>query len=88
MSTWHQVISFKSPKLDEDLPSLRRKLNAVMPPDVRIAHVQWVPPDFSARYSAIRKQYIFQLYTGPIMDPLRRAYALHVPYHLDVALMR
>lgn len=83
-----QVVSFRLPTLHPNLPALRNKLNTAMPQDVRIAHLQHVPPDFNARYSPLCKQYIFSLQTGPVLDPLSRAYAQHVPDTLDISAMR
>lgn len=82
------MINFRSAKLWEDTPLLGHKLNSVMPADVRIAEVQWVPQDFSARYSAVRKQYIYHLYCSAVMNPLHRGHMLHIPHPLDVPAMR
>ena len=83
-----QVISFRSARLHPDLDQLRHKLNSTMPKDVRFAHIQHVPQDFNARYSAVSKQYVYRLQTGPVLDPLCRGYSQHVPHDLDLIAMR
>ena len=67
---------------------LPRKINSCMPLDARVTSVQLVPPDFSARFSALRKHYIYTLHTTAVMDPMSRNFAMHMPGHLDAELMR
>ncbi|KAK9798126.1 hypothetical protein WJX73_002985 [Symbiochloris irregularis] len=83
-----QVISFRSGRLDEDMDLMQRKLNSCMPPDARVASVQIVPPDFSARFSAVRKQYVYTLQIRTVLDPMCRAYCMHIPGELDPDVMR
>ena len=83
-----QVVSFRSARLDADLDLLPRKINSCMPPDARVVSLQLVPPDFSARFSAVRKHYTYTLHTTAVLDPMSRNFATHVPSHLDVEAMR
>ena len=41
---------------------LKKSLNAMLPADIAIINVYHVPSDFHARYDAIRRKYIYQLY--------------------------
>lgn len=66
----------------------RRALNANLPPDVRVMAVEWVPPDFHARYSAVSKTYCYTLCLGPVLSPFLYRYAHHFPFPLDLATMR
>ncbi len=67
---------------------LLRALNANLPDDARVTHVQRVPPGFHARFSAKSKEYRYQIERGPVADPFRRWYAWHHPQALDVVAMR
>jgi tRNA pseudouridine38-40 synthase len=66
----------------------RRALNANLPPDVRVMAVEFVPPDFHARYSAVSKTYRYTLGIGPVLSPFLYRYAHHFPFPLDVAAMQ
>ncbi len=82
-----QVASFwlARPMREEEL---QRALNATLPPDVRVMHVEFVPPDFHARYSALSKTYRYTLCTGPVLSPFLHRYAHHFPFPLDLAAMQ
>ena len=45
--------------------TLRRALNAVLPPDVRVSDVDDAPAGFHARFSARGKLYEYQIVTAP-----------------------
>jgi tRNA pseudouridine38-40 synthase len=70
-----------------DLAALRRALNAMLPPEIRVTHVQQVPSSFHARYSAESKAYRYQIVNGPNATPFEWRYAWHVPERLDVERM-
>lgn len=40
---------------------LKKALNAVLPKDIWIEAIEWAPPDFSARYDAIARTYLYRL---------------------------
>ena len=67
---------------------LRRALNANLPADVRVTGVKCMPAKFHARFSAISKEYRYQVDNGPMADPFLRRYAWHHPWPLDVGVMR
>ncbi|MCX6090875.1 MAG: tRNA pseudouridine(38-40) synthase TruA [Candidatus Atribacteria bacterium] len=46
------------------LEIIQRAVNALLPHDIRILHLQEVSMDFDARKSAIRKKYVYYLYCG------------------------
>ncbi|HVM62609.1 MAG TPA: tRNA pseudouridine(38-40) synthase TruA [Verrucomicrobiae bacterium] len=68
--------------------TLRRALNANLPEDIRVQHVQEADARFHARFSAKGKEYRYQIDCGAAADPFLRAYAWHHPRPLDVAAMR
>jgi tRNA pseudouridine38-40 synthase len=67
------------------VPELRR-LNGVLPPDVRVTAVTLVPAEFDARFSALWRRYLYLIADGPV-NPLRRRHVLAWPRSLDVEAM-
>ncbi len=63
-------------------------LNGLLPSDIRIVSLEEAPDDFHARYSAKSKTYHYRLHLDPIPDPFKQRYAYHVPYPIDVALLK
>jgi tRNA pseudouridine38-40 synthase len=68
--------------------TLGRALNATLPPDVRVLAVEDAAPGFHARYGARAKTYAYRLWLGDVVPPFERRYAWHVPYRLDLDLLR
>ena len=68
---------------------LRRKLNGLLPLDVRIRRVTEAPAGFDARFSAVSRTYRYRVADRPeSVDPLRRHEVYVVPRGLDLAAMR
>jgi tRNA pseudouridine38-40 synthase len=70
-----------------DVITLRRALNAVLPPSIRVLAVEDVPRGFHARFGAVSKTYHYRLLNGPVASPFLRRHAWHVPWALDTAAM-
>jgi tRNA pseudouridine38-40 synthase len=71
-----------------DLAALCRRLNAVLPPDVRVLRVTQVAPEFDARFSALWRRYVYRVCDCPSqLDPLRRREVLSWHRRLDVNRM-
>jgi tRNA pseudouridine38-40 synthase len=70
-----------------DAPTLRRALNAMLPPDVRVVAAEDEAPGFHARYGAVGKTYEYRIWQGDVQPPFVRAWSWHIPRHLDVAAM-
>ena len=70
-----------------DTATLRRALNAILPPDVRVVRVQQAADDFHARFSAAGKQYDYWIWQGDVHPPFLRASSWHIPRALDVTAM-
>ena len=66
---------------------LRRALNALLPPAVRVLDAREAAAGFDARRSARGKRYAYLIDRGAAPDPFRRRYAWHVPYALDERAM-
>ena len=68
---------------------LRRKLNGLLPLDVRVRRVTTAPPGFDARFSAVSRTYRYRIADRPeLVDPLRRTEVYVVPRPLDLAAMQ
>ncbi|AUS79192.1 tRNA pseudouridine(38-40) synthase TruA [Actinoalloteichus sp. AHMU CJ021] len=77
-----------------DLPAevdpgqLARRVNRLLPPDVRVLGARAVSPDFDARFSALCRHYVYRLTDSPVGgDPLTRRHVLAWTRPLDVAAM-
>lgn len=51
-------------KTDLDTCTMMRAMNAKSPEDITVIECEVVPPDFHARFSAVRRTYKYQCYTG------------------------
>ena len=65
-----------------------KALNSLLPDEISIVASQEVTADFHARYSAIGKRYVYQIYLGKNRSPLLRNYSLHVSYDVDLGIMK
>jgi len=75
--------SVRSPAL-----SARARLNGVLPTDIVVHGVSVAPEGFNARFSAIRRRYLYRICDQPeLLDPLRRADTLIHRRSLDAAVM-
>ncbi|KAK9831937.1 hypothetical protein WJX81_001333 [Elliptochloris bilobata] len=83
-----QVINFYSRVRGAAEGRLLVKANKMLPPDIRITHLQAAPSDFVARYSNTGKEYHFHIHNAVMHDPLTRRTAQHVWQPLDVDLMQ
>ena len=70
-----------------DASVIRRALNSMLPPDVRVLGVEDAAVDFHARYSASGKTYEYRIWQGEVQPPLARAWSWHVLRDLDVEAM-
>ena len=71
----------------EFLPLLRR-LGRFLPIDVRVRQIARVPAVFDARFSALRRHYLYRLSTAPYgVEPLQARYTTAWPRDLDVGAM-
>jgi len=75
--------------LDKEIPCHKIKLglNSLLPDDIYVLQVETVNDCFHARYSALRKTYIYKINQGHF-DPLSRFFCYQLQKSLDVSLMR
>jgi tRNA pseudouridine38-40 synthase len=67
---------------------LLRRLNGVLPEDVRVHRVASAPAGFDARFSAVWRRYAYRIADAPaLVDPLARRSVLAWPRPLDLVAM-
>ncbi|MCF7669247.1 MAG: tRNA pseudouridine(38-40) synthase TruA [Verrucomicrobia bacterium] len=67
---------------------LRLALNAFLPSDIRVMSAVGCRHDFHARFDATGKQYRYYVWNHPVMNPLLRHQAWHIPKQLNLREMR
>jgi tRNA pseudouridine38-40 synthase len=68
--------------------ALRRRVNGVLDPDVRVRRVSIAPEGFDARFSAAWRRYVYRVADDPAaVDPLVRGHVLTWARRLDVEAM-
>jgi len=70
------------------LPNLRRAVNRLLPPAIRVISAEEVPADFHPRFHAKAKTYEYRIWRGEICSPFEWPYVHHYPYPLDEERMR
>lgn len=84
-----QVVSFLLPSGIRMSPlQLQLAMNTWMPGAIRVHDVTPAPPSFSARHSAVGKEYHFRVCTAMVADPFDRAYFQHVSRPPNMTLVR
>lgn len=69
-------------------PRLCYALCSMLRPEISIISLEEAPPGFNARFSARAKRYAYTIELARHADPFSARYAWHVPYELDLDLMR
>lgn len=77
-----QVISFRA-GWRHPLQDLERGMNALLPGDIAVRETAQASEQFHARYSAITREYLYNVYTAPIREPLLDRYAHHLSNPVD-----
>ena len=64
------------------------RINGILPADIVVRSVREAPPGFDARFSAVRRRYLYRLCDEPTrLDPLRRRDTAQSKRGLDVTAM-
>lgn len=68
--------------------TLRRRLNGLLPADIRLRAIRAVPESFDARFSATWRRYAYRIADAVAhQDPLTRNHVMHHPRALDIDAM-
>jgi tRNA pseudouridine38-40 synthase len=65
------------------LPNLRRAVNRLLPPAIRVLSAEEVHPEFHPRFDAKAKTYEYRIVRAEVCSPFEWPYAHHYPYPLD-----
>jgi tRNA pseudouridine38-40 synthase len=68
--------------------NLRRAVNRLLPPSIRIFDVAEVHSSFHPRFDALAKTYEYRIYRPEVCDPFQFRYVHHHPYPLDLEAMQ
>ena len=80
-----QVVHFRTDS-DMVVDRLKKGLNGVLPPDVRVLEALQAADDFHARFSAVGRRYTYRIIRRP--SAIHRHFAWHVTYPLDAEAVR
>jgi tRNA pseudouridine38-40 synthase len=86
-----QVAAFRLPRAlpwSGGLPELRRRLNAVLPPDLAVRALRWAPAGFDPRRGARWRVYRYRIRMAGDVRPLERHRTVDIDDVLDVGAMR
>jgi tRNA pseudouridine38-40 synthase len=67
--------------------NLRRAVNRLLPPTIRVLDAAETHGDFHPRFDAVAKTYQYILFRGEICSPFEWRYVHHYPYPLDESAM-
>lgn len=71
-----------------NLDRLKTSLNGILDRDIRIKELREVSEEFHARFSALSKIYHYHLHLDPVQNPFQRLYTTHIPFPIDLSLLR
>ena len=80
-----QVVHFRTDSVMM-VDRLKKGLNGVLPPDVRVLETTQTTDDFHARFSAVGRRYAYRIIRRP--SAIHRHFAWYLAYPLDVDAMR
>jgi tRNA pseudouridine38-40 synthase len=81
-----QVAAFS---IENPIPvvNLRRAVNRLLPPAIRVLAAEEVAADFHPRFQAAAKTYEYRIFRNEVCSPFEWPYIHHHPYPLDEARM-
>jgi tRNA pseudouridine38-40 synthase len=83
-----QVAAVRLTRVPDDLPRLRKSLNALTPDDIAVRDIALVDDAFDPRRDARSRVYEYRVLNAPAASPFWRRFAWHVSDALDVAAMQ
>lgn len=83
-----QVMSFQADGAEPDTHTLLRSVNALVGEGIVVTGVRMAPDGFSARHSAIGREYRYRIVPGPVPPLFLAGRAWWVRHALDLSAMR
>ena len=62
-------------------------IHGFLPPDISVRQAKIVPNGFHARFSCVKKEYVYRLYHSFLPHPFERSFAAFRPYPFDIEAM-
>jgi len=85
LAAWNRMPGHQ-PKTPEE--GMFRRLNGVLPPDIRVHTIDRAPEGFDARFGALERRYAYRVGDSHLpVDPLTRRYVLALDRALDVDVL-
>lgn len=81
----HALAQVAAVTLENPIPdsNLKKALNRLLPPDIRVTNVEEAAPEFNPRYDARSKTYEYRIVRSEVCSPFERRYVHHHPYPMD-----
>ena len=85
----HALAQVAAVSLSNPIPlyNLRKAVNRLLPPAIRVLSAQEVAEKFNPRHDAVAKTYEYRVFRGEVCAPMEWRYVHHYPYPLDVERM-
>jgi len=85
----HALGQVASLELTNPIPAanLKKAMNRLLPPSIRVVGVDEAPAEFHARSAARAKVYEYRLWRAEVCPPMLYRYVYHNPYPLDFEAM-
>lgn len=85
----HALAQAAAFSLDNTIPllNLRKALNRLLPPAIRVLEADQAPDGFHPRYHALSKTYEYRILRSEVCSPFERRWVHHYPYPLDAAAL-
>jgi len=82
----HAVAQAAAFSIENPIPpyNLKKAVNRLLPPAVRILSVEEVSPGFHPRFDAVAKTYEYRILRGEVCPPWEWRYVHHYPYSLQM----
>ena len=83
-----QVVNFFSKTLSISLDRLQKSMNALLPKQITVLTIEYASDSFHPTLQNQGKEYHYLICNIPFQKPKHRLFSWHVPYKLDLDLMR
>lgn len=81
----HALAQTAAFSLENRIPlyNLKKAINRLLPPAIRVLSTAEAPPEFHPRFDAVSKLYEYRIFRGDACPPVEWRYVHHFPYPLD-----
>lgn len=81
----HALAQVAAVSIENPIPvaNLKKAVNRLLPPAIRILRVEEVHPDFHPRFDAVSKTYEYRIWRGEIVSPFDQRFVHHFPFPMS-----